>query len=83
MHLLLQRKCRRQGRQSSKNQTFEAFKREPKKFVESVIIGDHHASIEGLKDALDCKEFIRVDPYMHHTGAKMERQIFDGKDTDQ
>ena len=43
---------------------------------------DQHASIEDLKEALDYKEFIRVDPYMRRTGTKMERQIFDDKDTD-
>ena len=52
------------------------------KFVESVIVGDPYASIEDLKEALDYKAFIRVDPYMRRTGAKMERQIFDDKDTD-
>ena len=51
-------------------------------FVESVIIGDPYASIEDLKEALDYKAFIRVDPYMRRTGAKMESQIFDDKDTD-
>ena len=57
-------------------------KENAEKFVESVIIGDNYASIEDLKEALDYKAFIRVDPYMRHTGAKMERQIFDDKDTD-
>ena len=57
-------------------------KENAEKFVESVIIGDHYASIEDLKEALDYKAFIRVDPYMRRTGAKMERQIFDDKDTD-
>ena len=52
------------------------------KFVESVIVGDPYASIEDLKEALDCKAFIRVDPCMRRTGAKMERQIFDDKGTD-
>ena len=57
-------------------------KENAEKFVESVIIGDPYASIEDLKEALDYKAFIRVDPYMHRTGAKMKRQIFDDKDTD-
>ena len=57
-------------------------KENAEKLVESVIIGDHYASIEDLKEALDCKAFIRVDPYMRRAGAKMERQIFDDKDTD-
>ena len=57
-------------------------KENAEKFVESVIIGDHYASIEDLKEALDYKAFIRVDPYMRRTGAKMESQIFDDKDTD-
>ena len=56
-------------------------KENAEKFVESVIIGDPHASIEDLKEALYYKAFIRVDPYMRRTGAKMERQIFDDKDT--
>ena len=53
------------------------------KFVESVIIGDNYASIEDLKEALDYKAFIRVDPYMRRTSAKMKRQIVDNKDADQ
>ena len=57
-------------------------KENAEKFVESVIIGDPYASIEDLKEALDYKAFIRVDPYMRRTGAKMEKQIFDDKDTD-
>ena len=57
-------------------------KENAEKFVESVIIGDHYASIEDLKEALDYKAFIRTDPYMRRTGATMERQIFDDKDTD-
>ena len=57
-------------------------KENAEKFVESVIIGDHYASIEDLKEALDYKAFIRADPYMRRTGAIMERQIFDDKDTD-
>ena len=57
-------------------------KENAEKFVESVIIGDNYASIEDLKEALDYKAFIRVDPYMRRTGAKMESQIFDDKDTD-
>ena len=57
-------------------------KENAEKFVESVIIGDPYASIEDLKEALDYKAFIRVDPYMRRTGAKMERQIFDDKDID-
>ena len=57
-------------------------KENAEKFVESVIIGDHYASVEDLKEALDYKAFIRTDPYMRRTGAKMERQIFDDKDTD-
>ena len=57
-------------------------KENAEKFVESVIIGDHYASIEDLKEALDYKAFIRTDPYMCRTGATMERQIFDYKDTD-
>ena len=57
-------------------------KENAEKFVESVITGDHHASVEDLKEALDYKAFIRADPYMRRTGAKMERQIFGNKDTD-
>ena len=57
-------------------------KENAEKFVESVIVGDNYASIEDLKEALDYKAFIRVDPYMRRTGAKMESQIFDDKDTD-
>ena len=57
-------------------------KENAEKFVESVIIGDPYASIEDLKEALDYKAFIRTDPYMRRTGATMERQIFDDKDTD-
>ena len=57
-------------------------KENAEKFVESVIVGDPYASIEDLKEALDYKAFIRADPYMRRTGAKMERQIFDDKDTD-
>ena len=57
-------------------------KENAEKFAESVIVGDPYASIEDLKEALDYKAFIRVDPYMRRTGAKMERQIFDDKDTD-
>ena len=52
------------------------------KFVESVIIDDHYASIEELKEALDYKAFTRTDPYIRRTGAKTERQIFDDKDID-
>ena len=55
-------------------------KENAEKFVESVINGDPYASIEDLKEALDYKAFIRVDPYIRRTGAKMERQIFDYKD---
>ena len=51
-------------------------------FVDSVICGTHLESVEKLKEALDYKAFIRTDPYMRRTGAKMERQIFDDKDTD-
>ena len=57
-------------------------KENAEKFVESVIIGDNYASIEDLKEALDYKAFIRVDPYMRRTGAKMESRIFNDKDTD-
>lgn len=57
-------------------------KENAEKFVESVILGDHYASIEDLKEALDYKAFICVDPYMRRTSTKMERQIFDDKDTD-
>ena len=57
-------------------------KENAEKFVESVIIGDHHASVEDLKEALDYKAFIRADPYMRRTGAMMERQIFHDKDSD-
>ena len=57
-------------------------KENAEKFVESVIIGDHYASIEDLKEALDYKAFIRTDPYMRRTGAEMEKQIFDNKDPD-
>ena len=57
-------------------------KENAEKFVESVIIGDHYASIEDLKEALDYKAFIRTDPYMRRTGAEMEQQLFDDKDTD-
>ena len=57
-------------------------KENAEKFVESVIIGDHYESIEDLKEALDYKAFIRADPYMRRTGAMMERQMFDDKDTD-
>ena len=57
-------------------------KENAEKFVESVIVGDHYASIEDLKEALDYKAFIRTDPYMRRTSATMERQIFDNKDTD-
>ena len=57
-------------------------KENAEKFIESVIVGDNYASIEDLKEALDYKAFIRVDPYMRRTDAKMERQIFDDKDTD-
>ena len=57
-------------------------KENAEKFVESVIVGDPYASIEDLKEALDYKAFIRVDPCMRRTSAKMERQIFDDKDTD-
>ena len=57
-------------------------KENAEKFVESVIVGDPYASIEDLKEALDYKAFIRVDPYMRRAGAKMKRQIFDNKDTD-
>ena len=57
-------------------------KENAEKFVESVIVGDHYASIEDLKEALDYKAFIRTDPYMRRTGAEMEKQIFDNKDPD-
>ena len=57
-------------------------KENAEKFVESVIIGDHYASIEDLKEALDYKAFIRTDPYVRRTGAEIEKQIFDDKDTD-
>ena len=57
-------------------------KENAEKFVESVIVDDNYASIEDLKEALDYKAFIRVDPYMRRTGAEMEKQIFDDKDTD-
>ena len=57
-------------------------KENAEKFVESVILGDHYASIEDLKEALDYKAFIRADPYMRCTGAEMEKQIFDNKDPD-
>jgi len=57
-------------------------KENAEKFVESVITGDHHASVEDLKEALDYKAFIRADPYMRRTGAMMERQIFNDKDSD-
>ena len=56
-------------------------KENAEKFVESVIVGDPYASIEDLKDALDYKAFIRTDPYMRRTGAEMEQQLFDDKDT--
>jgi len=57
-------------------------KENAEKFVESIIIGDHYASIEDLKEALDYKAFIRTDPYVRRTGAEIEKQIFDDKDTD-
>ena len=57
-------------------------KENAEKFVESVILGDHYASIEDLKEALDYKAFIRADPHMRRTGAEMEKQIFDIKDPD-
>ena len=57
-------------------------KENAEKFVESVILGDHYASVEDLKEALDYKAFIRTDPYMRRTGAEMEKQLFDDKDTD-
>ena len=57
-------------------------KENAEKFVESVILGDHYASVEDLKEALDYKAFIRTDPYMRRTGAEMEKQIFDNKDPD-
>ena len=49
-------------------------KENAEKFVESVILGDHYASIEDLKEALDYKAFIRTDPYMRRTGAEMENK---------
>ena len=55
-------------------------KEKAEKFAESVIVGDHCASIEDLKEALDCKAFIRADPCMRRAGAEMEKQIFDNKD---
>ena len=57
-------------------------KKNAEKFVESVILGDHYASVEDLKEALDYKAFIRTDPYMRRTGAEMEQQLFDDKDAD-
>ena len=57
-------------------------KENAEKFVGSVILGDHYASVEDLKEALDYKAFIRTDPYMRRTGAMMEKQIFDDEDTD-
>ena len=57
-------------------------KENAEKFVESVILGDHYASIEDLKEALDYKAFIRTDPHIRRTGAEMEKQIFDNKDPD-
>ena len=57
-------------------------KENAEKFVESVILGDHYASVEDPKEALDYKAFIRTDPYMRRTGAEMEQQLFDDKDTD-
>ena len=57
-------------------------KENAEKFVESVIIGDHPASVEDLKEALDYKAFISTDPYMRRTGAEMEQQLFDDEDTD-
>ena len=57
-------------------------KENAEKFVESVILGDHYASVEDLKEALDYKAFIRTDPYMRRTGAEMEQQLFDDKDPD-
>ena len=59
----------------------EASNKNVEKFVESVILGDHYASVEDLKEALDYKAFIRTDPYMRRTGAEMEQQLFDDKDT--
>ena len=60
----------------------EASNKNVDKFVESVILGDHYASVEDLKEALDYKAFIRADPHMRRTGAEMEKQIFDNKDPD-
>ena len=57
-------------------------KENAEKFVESVILGDHYASVEDLKEALDYKAFIRTDPYMRRTGAEMEQQLFDDENTD-
>ena len=57
-------------------------KQNAEKFVKSVILGDHYASVEDPKEALDYKAFIRTDPYMRRTGATMERQLFGDKDTD-
>ena len=57
-------------------------KENAEKFFESVILGDHYASGEDLKEALDYKAFIRTDPFMRRTGAEMEQQLFDDKDTD-
>ena len=57
-------------------------KENAEKFVESVILGDHYASVEDPKEALDYKAFIRTDPHMRRTGATMERQLFGDKDTD-
>ena len=39
-----------------------------------MILGDHYASIEDLKKALDYKAFIRADPYMRRTGSEMENK---------
>ena len=71
-----------EGYKAARVRYLKRSKENAERFVESVIVGDPYASIEDLQEALDCKAFIRVDPYMRRTGAKMERQIFDDKDTD-
>ena len=46
------------------------------RFLDAVLDGDDDDMVDSIKEALDYKALIRVDPYMMATGSEMQEQIF-------
>ena len=46
------------------------------RFLDAVLDGDEEDMVDRVKEALDYKALIRVDPYMMETGSEMQEQIF-------